>query len=124
MLFGTPNKAQKYSTCNRDTPVIRKNEKSPDFSCCDVLQPVFMVKSAEYWNGNNAVIFRNVVPLDLKFNLPESEVRDCWPETRVRTSSVVMIRPLLQDLMNMGLVQWNDKVDAFPAYGPNQPLTE
>jgi hypothetical protein len=74
-----------------------------------------MVKSAEYWNGNTAVIFRNVVPLDLKFNLPESEVRDFWPETRVRTSSVVMIRPLLQDLVNMGLVQWNDKVHAFPA---------
>jgi hypothetical protein len=59
--------------------VIRKNEKSPDFSCCDVLQPVFMVKSAEYWNGNNAVIFRNVVPLDLKFNLPESEVLTSGP---------------------------------------------
>ena len=63
-----------------------------------------MVKAAEYWNCNNAVIIRNVVPLDLKLNPPEREVRDSRPETRVWTSSVVMIRPLLQDLMNVRLV--------------------
>ena len=83
-----------------------------------------MVKSAEYRNGNYAMIIRNVVPLGLKLNPPESEVRDSWSETRVWTSSVVMRRPLLQDLMNVRLVQWDDKVHAFPAYRPNQPLTE
>jgi hypothetical protein len=39
------------------------------------------VKPADYWDDNNAVIIRNVVPLDLKLNPPESEVRDSWPET-------------------------------------------
>lgn len=40
-----------------------------------------MVKSAEYWDDRNAVINWNVVPLDLKLNPPESEVRNSWPET-------------------------------------------
>jgi hypothetical protein len=63
-----------------------------------------MMKSAEHWNGNNAVITRKVVPLDLKLNPTEREVRDSRPETRVWTSSVLMICPLLQDLMNVRLV--------------------
>jgi hypothetical protein len=42
-----------------------------------------MVKAAEYWNGHNALIIRNVVPLDLVFDPSESELRDSWPETRV-----------------------------------------
>jgi hypothetical protein len=40
-----------------------------------------VVNSADCWDGNNAVFIRIVVPLDLKINPPESEVRDSWPET-------------------------------------------
>ena len=60
-----------------------------------------MVKAAEYWNGHNALIIRNVVPLDLVLDPSESELRDSWAETRVWTSPVVMSRPFFQDLMNV-----------------------
>jgi len=71
-----------------------------------------MVKASEYWNGNNAVIIRNVVSLGLKLNRSESELWDSWPETRVGTFSVVMIRPILEYLMNVRL-----EASCFPTLG-------
>jgi hypothetical protein len=50
------------------------------------LQPIFVVKAAEYWNGNNAVIIRNVVPLDLRLNPSIGELRNSQFRSRIGTT--------------------------------------
>jgi hypothetical protein len=63
-----------------------------------------MVKSAEYRNGHNVVVVRNVVPLGLELDPSKSKLRNSWPEVRVWTSSVVMSRPFFQDSMDVCFV--------------------
>src|SRR6185295_1176157 len=58
-----------------------------------------MVKAAEYWNCNDAVIVWNVVPFDLILNPSECELRNSWPKTRVRSSPVVMSRPFCRRML-------------------------
>jgi len=63
-----------------------------------------MVKAAEYRNGHNVVVVRNVVPFGLEFDASEDQFRNSWPQTRVWTSSVEVSSPVLQDLMDVRLV--------------------
>jgi len=42
------------------------------------LQPIFVVKAAKYWNGNNAVIIRNVVPLGLTNGFSKKLENHMW----------------------------------------------
>ena len=81
-----------------------KNENRLICHAAVFVQPVFMVKPAEYRKGHNVVVVWNVVPLGLEFDPSESKLRNSWPEVRVWTSSVVMSRPFFQDSMDLRFV--------------------
>jgi len=64
-----------------------------------------MVKTAEYRNGHNVLVIRNVVPLGLSsILLTENKLRNSSPAMRAWTSSVVMSRSFFQDSMDVRFV--------------------
>ena len=55
-------------------------------------------------------------------NLGLGRLRESRSQSRVRASAIVMASVFAKDSLKMAFVEWNEKVEALAADGPDQPF--
>jgi hypothetical protein len=83
------------------------------FSRRNLLQSVFVVKTAEYGHHCNAMVLRNAMPFALKLRLRKVSVRNSRSQTGVWSRRVVMNYPLFHDPSDMVFIDGNHEIQTF-----------